>query len=96
MTKTGWMGSGSLLLCALLVAPGALGAAAVEPRATQQRVQLADLFGESDEEKAARAQKEQNQDDAISAWPSFSMLSGARLAVGYFLITSAKARVALG
>ncbi|HEY2886372.1 MAG TPA: tol-pal system protein YbgF [Rhizomicrobium sp.] len=66
MTKTGWMGSGSLLLCALLVAPGALGAAAVEPRATQQRVQLADLFGESDEEKAARAQKEQNQDDAIN------------------------------
>ena len=66
MTKAGWLGSGSLILCALFLANGALGAAAVKPPATQQRVQLADLFGESDEEKAARAQKEQNQDDAIN------------------------------
>jgi len=66
MTKAGWLGSGSLILCALFLANGALGAAAVKPPATQQRVQLADLFGESDEEKAARAQKEQNQDEAIN------------------------------
>jgi len=55
MTKAGWLGSGSLILCALFLANGALGAAAVKPPATQQRVQLADLFGESDEEKAADA-----------------------------------------
>jgi tol-pal system protein YbgF len=66
MTKTGWLGSASLILCALLVTNGALGAAG-QPPPTQKRVQLADLFGESDEEKAARAQKEQNQDDAINS-----------------------------
>jgi tol-pal system protein YbgF len=65
MTKAGWLGSGSLILCALVVASGALGAP-TQPRVAQQGVQLADLFGESDEEKAARAQKEQNQDDAIN------------------------------
>ena len=67
MTKAGWLGSGSLILCALLVASGSFGAASDRPPVAQQRVQLADLFGESDEEKAARQQKEQNQDDAINA-----------------------------
>jgi tol-pal system protein YbgF len=66
MTKTGRFGLSSLILCALLAANGALGAVAAQPANAQQRVQLADLFGESDEEKAARAQKEQNQDDAIN------------------------------
>jgi tol-pal system protein YbgF len=65
MTK---VGSGSLMLCALLTANGAFATAAHQPPiAREQRVQLADLFGESDEEKAARLQKEQNQDDAINA-----------------------------
>ncbi|HLJ52557.1 MAG TPA: tol-pal system protein YbgF [Rhizomicrobium sp.] len=63
MTKTGL---GSLLVCALIAANGAL-AAPPKPLPAQTRVQLADLFGESDEEKAARLQKEQNQDDAINA-----------------------------
>jgi len=58
--------SGSLLLCALLATGGALAAPLQAPPA-HKRIQLADLFGESDEEKAARLQKEQNQDDAINS-----------------------------
>jgi tol-pal system protein YbgF len=65
MTKVVWQGSASLILCVLLMANAALGAS-TQPRVAQQGVQLADLFGESDEEKAARAQKEQNQDEAIN------------------------------
>jgi len=74
MTKAGLLGVGSLALCVLLAASAPLGATAAEepagravaPRSdTGGTLRVADLFGESDEEKAARLQKEQNQDDAI-------------------------------
>jgi len=61
----------AVALCALVAMSGAVGASAsqVSPAdsAPSRYVRLAALFGESDEEKAARLQKEQNQDDAIGA-----------------------------
>jgi hypothetical protein len=72
MTKVGLLGVAAVALCTLFVASGTLGASApvaryVEPHSGSNGfVRVADLFGESDEEKAARLQKEQNQDDAIS------------------------------
>jgi tol-pal system protein YbgF len=63
------LGAVFLALCALVAAPGAVGASAVQApsadTAPRTYVRLADLFGESDEEKAARQQKEQSQDEAI-------------------------------
>jgi tol-pal system protein YbgF len=72
MTKAGLLRVGSVALCALLAASGANAvqtpvAHYIEPHNdTSRMLRIADLFGESDEEKAARLQKEQNQDDAIS------------------------------
>jgi len=72
MTKVGLLGVGAIALCALFAASGTVVAGApvaryVEPHSGANGfVRVADLFGESDEEKAARLQKEQNQDDAIS------------------------------
>ena len=75
MTKAGLLGACSVALCALFAATGTVGASAVQTQATRYvaprsaaggLVRVADLFGESDEEKAARLQKEQSQDDAIS------------------------------
>lgn len=74
MSKAGMLSAGSIALCALLAASGTVGANTirapvthyVEPRNDAgSLVRVAALFGESDEEKAARLQKEQNQDDAI-------------------------------
>ena len=71
MTRTGLLSAASVVLCALLAASGSVYASAASgspAEATAPKyVQLADLFGESDEEKAARLQKEQGQDDAINA-----------------------------
>lgn len=70
MTKISLLGAASL--CVLLAASGAVDASTVQAfqehtgARAQQGVQVADLFGESDEEKAARLQKEQGQDDAIN------------------------------
>ena len=65
MTKLGYLGA--LTLCSLFAASGTtFGAGTARTATPQDRVQVADLFGESDEEKAARLQKEQNQDDAIN------------------------------
>jgi tol-pal system protein YbgF len=75
MTKAGLLGAGCLALCALLAISNTVGAAAVttpharyvEPRATDTGfIRVAGLFGESDEEKAARLAHEQNQEDAIN------------------------------
>jgi len=59
----------AVALCALVAMSNAIGATAQQaaPAAPRSYMQLADLFGESDEEKAARQQKEQNQDEAIGA-----------------------------
>jgi len=66
MTKAHLLGA--VALCALVATPGAFGASTRQaPAAQHGYTQLADLFGESDEEKAARQQKEQNQDEAIGA-----------------------------
>lgn len=65
MTKLGYLSAGSLALCALLAASNTFGAS--RSAAPQKPIQVADLFGESDEEKAARLQKEQGQDEAINA-----------------------------
>ena len=69
MTKAEMFGATVVALCTLVVASGAVGAAALQAPsaapAPRTYVQLADLFGESDEEKAARQQKEQSQDEAI-------------------------------
>jgi tol-pal system protein YbgF len=67
MTKSGWLISGSFIFCALLATNTVFAAPSDQSPSSQTRIQLADLFGESDEEKAARQQKEQNQDDAINA-----------------------------
>jgi len=61
----------AVALCALVAMSGAVSATArpTSPADTLPHayVRLAALFGESDEEKAARLQKEQNQDDAVGA-----------------------------
>lgn len=59
----------AVALCALVAMSGVVGAGArpVSPAGSSGYVRVAALFGESDEEKAARLQKEQNQDDAIGA-----------------------------
>lgn len=61
----------AIALCALVAMSGVVGASARQASpvasAPSRYVRLAALFGESDEEKAARLQKEQNQDDAIGA-----------------------------
>ena len=77
MTKVRYRiaGASAVALCAFLAAAGGLGASPSLPTArymapAQQSgnfVRVAGLFGESDEEKAARLQHEQNQDDAIAA-----------------------------
>ena len=71
MTRAGMLGAASVAFCALVAATGAVGASALQATSTapapRAYIQLADLFGESDEEKAARQQKEQSQDEAIGA-----------------------------
>jgi tol-pal system protein YbgF len=68
MTRAQLLSAASVALFALLCMSGAVGASARQEAAVPHGyVQLADLFGESDEEKAARQQKEQNQDEAIGA-----------------------------
>lgn len=59
----------AVALCSLVAMSGVGGAGArpVSPAGSSGYVRVAALFGESDEEKAARLQKEQNQDDAIGA-----------------------------
>ena len=74
MTKTAWRSVfvASLTVCALGFAAGAderptLAPHFVEPTAqATSYTRLASLFGESDDEKAARLQHEQNQDDTIN------------------------------
>ncbi|MGZ6021055.1 MAG: tol-pal system protein YbgF [Rhizomicrobium sp.] len=75
MTKAGLLGASFVVLSALLAASETVDASAVQAPTAQYvapgneaggLVRVASLFGESDEEKAARLQKEQNQDDAIS------------------------------
>ncbi len=74
MTKTGSraLGVASAALCALVVAAGANDRPAVATRYiepagdTAGYTRVAGLFGESDDEKAARLQREQNQDDTIN------------------------------
>jgi tol-pal system protein YbgF len=71
--RTGYRiaGASAVALCGLLAAAGAVGAPQapvahyVQPQQSDY-IRVADLFGESDEEKAARLQHEQNQDDAIN------------------------------
>ena len=72
MTSTGLSGAAAIALCTLLASSGIASGSAESPSAANAAtapkfVRVADLFGESDEEKAARLQKEQNQDDAIGA-----------------------------
>lgn len=74
MTKTGWkyLGVVSAALCVLAVAAGAGERPAVTPHYVERSestagfTRVAGLFGESDDEKAARLQREQNQDDTIN------------------------------
>jgi tol-pal system protein YbgF len=66
------LGAGAVAACALLAAAGTVGARSVsapvaryvEP-SSNTYVRVADLFGESDEEKAARQQHEDNQDGQL-------------------------------
>jgi|SRR5579871_1362854 len=74
MSKSGWriLGASSAVLCAVMTAAGGASDVSVPmPRYTGAAgdaayVRVAGLFGESDEEQAARLQREQNQDDAIN------------------------------
>jgi tol-pal system protein YbgF len=71
MTRTRLLlGAGLLSVLAVVsIAPvGAVAPGAPLPNyvAPQREIRVAGLFGESDEEKAARLQREQNQDDAIN------------------------------
>ncbi|MEI9888665.1 MAG: tol-pal system protein YbgF [Rhizomicrobium sp.] len=71
-------GVGAVALGAILLAAGTVGASAppaahylapvraAPPAANGGFIRVAGLFGESDEEKEARLQREQNQDDAIN------------------------------
>lgn len=65
-------GAASVALCAVMAAAGTLGASAVRAPLShyvppdRSFVRVAGLFGESDEEKEARLQHEQNQDDATN------------------------------
>jgi tol-pal system protein YbgF len=72
MSRAGLGIMGGVALCTLLAAAGAVGAAGAPPAQPvaagepQHFIRIAGLFGESDEEKAARLEREQNQDDAIN------------------------------
>jgi tol-pal system protein YbgF len=74
MTGYRILGAGAVVLCGLLAAVGAVGARNVaapvahyvEPK-DRDLVRVADLFGESDEEKAARQQHEDGQDGQIKS-----------------------------
>lgn len=71
MTRLRIFMAGTAGLCALLAVSGSGGAAPVLPRnldpAPTPVIRVAGLFGESDEEKAARLQHEANQDAQIRA-----------------------------
>jgi tol-pal system protein YbgF len=67
------LGAGSVALCGLVAAAGAAGTTQSpvvryvgQSTDDSAYMRVAGLFGESDEEKAARLQHEQNQDDAIN------------------------------
>ena len=75
MTRARLLLGACSIAAAAFVAAGAVGASApqmpmaryVEPANSDRVLRVAGLFGESDEEKAARLEHEQNQDDAIKA-----------------------------
>jgi tol-pal system protein YbgF len=69
MTKAGLLGVASIALCGFVAVAGAATVAPGGPRTVEppraNYVRVADLFGESDEEKAARLQHEADQDGQI-------------------------------
>src|SRR5258706_10457600 len=67
MREAGRLGLGVLIVLAAVAGAAHVASASGRADASEPRVQLAALFGESDEEKSAREQHEDNQDLATQA-----------------------------